>query len=91
MGCSSSQNAHRSSESDTYPGRETARQENGKSRRAGAGNKDENKEVSLGTSKANYCDPRITVAWCKRCDMPLDKVLSKTLQVTHATRRTLPF
>ena len=28
-------------------------------------NKEENKEVSLGTSKANYMDPRITVAWCK--------------------------
>ena len=29
-------------------------------------NKDETKEVSLGTSKINYMDPRITVAWCKR-------------------------
>ena len=27
-------------------------------------NKEENKEVSLGTSKANYMDPRITVACC---------------------------
>ncbi len=29
-------------------------------------NKDENKEVALGTSKINYIDPRVTVAWCKR-------------------------
>lgn len=29
-------------------------------------NKEENKEVSLSTSKINYMDPRITVAWCKR-------------------------
>lgn len=29
-------------------------------------NKDENKAVALGTSKINYMDPRITVAWCKR-------------------------
>ena len=43
-------------------------------------NKEENKEVSLGTSKANYMDPRITVAWCKRCDVPLEKMFSKTLQ-----------
>ena len=25
--------------------------------------KDENKEIALGTSKLNYLDPRITVAW----------------------------
>lgn len=42
-------------------------------------NKSENKEVSLGTSKANYCDPRISVAWCKRCDVPLEKIFPKTL------------
>ena len=29
-------------------------------------NRDENKEVALGTSKINYMDPRISVAWCKR-------------------------
>jgi DNA topoisomerase-1 len=28
--------------------------------------KTDNKEVALGTSKLNYMDPRITVAWCKR-------------------------
>lgn len=28
--------------------------------------KDENKTVALGTSKINYMDPRISVAWCKR-------------------------
>lgn len=27
---------------------------------------DANKSVALGTSKINYMDPRITVAWCKR-------------------------
>lgn len=25
--------------------------------------KDENKQIALGTSKLNYLDPRITVAW----------------------------
>ena len=25
--------------------------------------KDENKDIALGTSKLNYLDPRITVAW----------------------------
>lgn len=25
--------------------------------------KDENKEIALGTSKLNYLDPRISVAW----------------------------
>lgn len=28
--------------------------------------KNDNKEVALGTSKINYMDPRISVAWCKR-------------------------
>jgi DNA topoisomerase I len=42
--------------------------------------KDDNKEVSLGTSKINYMDPRITVAWCKRNEVPVEKVFSKTLR-----------
>ena len=32
--------------------------------------KDELKTVSLGTSKINYLDPRITVAWCKQHEVP---------------------
>jgi DNA topoisomerase I len=28
------------------------------------GDKEDNKTVALGTSKLNYCDPRITIAWC---------------------------
>ena len=43
-------------------------------------NKEENKEVSLGTSKANYMDPRITVAWCKRCDLEISRLFPKTLK-----------
>jgi DNA topoisomerase-1 len=27
--------------------------------------KESNKEIALGTSKTNYNDPRISVAWCK--------------------------
>lgn len=42
--------------------------------------KDDNKEVSLGTSKINYMDPRISVAWCKRNEIPIEKVFSKTLR-----------
>lgn len=41
--------------------------------------KDENKTVALGTSKINYMDPRITVAWCKRVELPIEKVFPKTL------------
>uniref|UniRef100_A0A0N5BN14 DNA topoisomerase I n=1 Tax=Strongyloides papillosus TaxID=174720 RepID=A0A0N5BN14_STREA len=40
--------------------------------------KDENKQIALSTSKLNYLDPRITVAWCKKMDVPLEKVFSKT-------------
>ena len=43
-------------------------------------NRDENKEVALGTSKINYMDPRITVAWCKRVEVPIDKVFARTLR-----------
>ncbi len=43
-------------------------------------NRDENKEVALGTSKINYMDPRISIAWCKKCEVPIDKVFAKTLR-----------
>ncbi|CAI5526735.1 unnamed protein product [Closterium sp. Naga37s-1] len=36
--------------------------------------KDELKTVALGTSKINYMDPRITIAWCKRHEVPIEKV-----------------
>ncbi|KAK2161661.1 hypothetical protein LSH36_112g05100 [Paralvinella palmiformis] len=40
--------------------------------------KDENKEIALGTSKLNYLDPRISVAWCKKWDVPIEKIYNKT-------------
>lgn len=42
--------------------------------------KEENKEIALGTSKTNYNDPRISVAWCKFNDVPIEKVFAKTLR-----------
>lgn len=42
--------------------------------------KDENKAVSLTTSKINYIDPRISVAWAKKWDVPIEKIFSKTLR-----------
>ncbi|CUA66759.1 DNA topoisomerase I [Rhizoctonia solani] len=41
--------------------------------------KEEGKEVALGTSKINYLDPRITAAWCKKHDVPIEKIFAKTL------------
>ena len=38
------------------------------------------KNISLGTSKINYIDPRITIAFLKKHDLPIDKIFSKTLQ-----------
>ncbi|KAF7140768.1 hypothetical protein RHSIM_Rhsim06G0224400 [Rhododendron simsii] len=35
--------------------------------------KEDLKTVALGTSKINYLDPRITVAWCKRHEVPIEK------------------
>ena len=40
--------------------------------------KDENKTIALGTSKLNYLDPRISVAWCKKYDVPIENVYNKT-------------
>ena len=40
--------------------------------------KEENKTIALGTSKLNYLDPRITVAWCKKFEVPIEKVFTKT-------------
>lgn len=46
--------------------------------------KDATKCVSLGTSKINYNDPRITTAWCKKWDVPIHKQFPKTLLAKFA-------
>ncbi|XP_033754798.1 DNA topoisomerase I, mitochondrial-like isoform X2 [Pecten maximus] len=43
-----------------------------------ATDKDENKEIALGTSKLNYLDPRISIAWCKKWEVPIEKIYNKT-------------
>ena len=40
--------------------------------------KDENKTIALGTSKLNYLDPRISIAWCKEFEVPIERVFSRT-------------
>ncbi|OII77302.1 DNA topoisomerase I [Cryptosporidium andersoni] len=42
--------------------------------------KDDNKTVSLNTSKLNYMDPRISVAFCKKYELPIDKVFNRSLR-----------
>ncbi|XP_053321970.1 DNA topoisomerase I, mitochondrial isoform X2 [Spea bombifrons] len=42
-----------------------------------ATDKEENKQIALGTSKLNYLDPRITVAWCKKFGVPIEKIYNK--------------
>lgn len=51
--------------------------------------RDEGKEVALSTSKINYLDPRITVAWCNTHDVPIEKLFSKTLLVKFPWARTV--
>ncbi|XP_051148681.1 DNA topoisomerase 1 alpha-like isoform X2 [Andrographis paniculata] len=41
--------------------------------------KEDLKTVALGTSRINYLDPRITVAWCKRHEVPIEKIFNKSL------------
>ena len=38
------------------------------------------KNVALGTSKTNYCDPRIGISFCKSFDIQLEKVYNKAMQ-----------
>ncbi|KAF4337602.1 DNA topoisomerase I [Fusarium beomiforme] len=45
-----------------------------------AQDRDGNKEVALGTSKINYIDPRLTVVFAKKFDVPIEKLFSKTLR-----------
>ncbi|KAL1609290.1 DNA topoisomerase 1 [Nothophoma quercina] len=42
--------------------------------------KEGNKEVALGTSKINYIDPRLTVVFSKKFDVPIERFFSKTLR-----------
>jgi len=42
--------------------------------------KDGTKEIALGTSKTNYMDPRITIAWAKRKEVPIEKMFTKALR-----------
>ena len=41
--------------------------------------KEDNKNLALGTSKINYMDPRITISWCKRKELPIEKIFQPTL------------
>ncbi|KAH8151326.1 uncharacterized protein LAJ45_04528 [Morchella importuna] len=42
--------------------------------------REDNKTVALGTSKINYIDPRLSVMFCKKYDVPIEKVFAKTLR-----------
>lgn len=42
--------------------------------------KEDNSEVALGTSKINYIDPRLSVVFCKKFDVPIEKIFTKTLR-----------
>ena len=46
--------------------------------------KEDNKNIALGTSKINYMDPRITVSWCKNHEVPIERVFPKTLRSKFA-------
>ncbi|KAM7002876.1 DNA topoisomerase I, mitochondrial [Tautogolabrus adspersus] len=43
-----------------------------------ATDREENKQIALGTSKLNYLDPRISVAWCKNMEVAVEKIYNKT-------------
>ncbi|KAL2823161.1 hypothetical protein BDW59DRAFT_149020 [Aspergillus cavernicola] len=45
-----------------------------------AQDKEDNKEVALGTSKINYIDPRLTVVFSKKFSVPMEKFFSKSLR-----------
>ncbi len=41
--------------------------------------KEKTKGVALGTSKTNYSDPRIGISWCKKNNVPVERLYTKTL------------
>ena len=41
--------------------------------------KNDEKQISKGTSKTNYNDPRISVAWRKKNEVKIEKIFPKTL------------
>ena len=49
-----------------------------------AQNREDNKSVALGTSRINYMDPRITISWCKKKEVPIEKIFQSTLQAKFA-------
>lgn len=42
--------------------------------------REENSQVSLGTSKINYIDPRLSVVFCKKYEVPIEKIFTKSLR-----------
>lgn len=42
--------------------------------------KEENSQVSLGTSKINYIDPRLSVVFCKKYGVPIERIFTKSLR-----------
>ena len=52
--------------------------------------KEDNKAVALGTSKINYMDPRITIAWCKKREVQIEKIFPKTLRAKFAWAMSTP-
>lgn len=46
--------------------------------------KEDNSQVALGTSKMNYIDPRLTVMFSKKYDVPIEKLFTKTLREKFA-------
>lgn len=43
-------------------------------------NQEEGKTTALGTSKINYIDPRISVAWCYKHEVPIEKIFNASLK-----------
>ena len=43
-----------------------------------------------GTSKINYMDPRITAAWCKAVECPIEKVFQETLRKKFPWAMSVP-
>lgn len=49
-----------------------------------AKNKEDNKSVALNTSRINYMDPRITISWCKRKEVPIERIFAAGLRSKFA-------
>lgn len=58
----------------------TKAEENLKNKKFKRSFKEQTMDIAIGTSRTNYCSPKIAYSICKDLDIPIEKIYTKTLQ-----------